>query len=244
MVPTALLIPGNMCDARLWQGGDGALAAALAARGLDVIHADTTRDAMIPAMAARAIAATPGQLLPIGFSMGANVAIELARIAPRRIAGLVLSSFNAGADRPERAAMRPAQQARVAEGGLAELVVAELKPTYLAANSATNDPSLKKLLLDMAIDLGPDVFLAQSEALRVRFDGREVLAAVDAPVLMLVGDEDSLCPPSHHRAVAAATRSATLAVVAGAGHMLPLEQPCAFADTIAAWLDHHPEVFA
>ena len=61
-VPTALLIPGNMCDARLWQGGEGALAAVLAARGFDVIHADTTRDATIAEMAERALAATPGQI--------------------------------------------------------------------------------------------------------------------------------------------------------------------------------------
>lgn len=242
-MPTAVLIPGNMCDARVWSGGDGALAATLAARGLDVVHVDTTRDTTIAGMAARALTSTSGRLLAIGFSMGANVAVELARTAPDRVAGLILSSFNAGPDRLERAAARPAQQERVAAGRLAEVVVAELKPAYVGARPTdAADPSLNRLLLDMALDLGPDVFHTQSEALRTRADGRATLAAIAGPVLMLVGDDDRLCPPHDHRAAASATPAAMLATIPAAGHMLPLEQPVAFASAIAAWLDHHPEV--
>lgn len=237
---TAVLIPGNMCDARLWYGNEGALAHILRARGIAIVHVDATHDETIVAMAERALAAASGMLLPVGFSMGANVAIEMARREPERLAGLVLIDFNAGPDFPERAALRPGQQIRVHDGELANIVTNELKPAYLAAaNRADGETPLKKLLLDMAEALGPTVFCQQSEALRTRADGHGVLASFSRPVLLLAGEEDALCPPDLHRATAATLAAATLILVPGAGHMLPLEQPAAMASAIAAWIDDH-----
>lgn len=237
---TAVLVPGNMCDLRLWHGGEDALTHMLETRGIATTHVNTTRDPTIAAMAERALAATPGILLPIGFSMGANVAIEMARREPERLAGLVLIDFNAGPDLPERAALRPGQQLRVLNGELADIVANELKPAYLtAANRADGETPLKKLLFDMAEGLGPEVFCQQSEALRTRADGRGVLALFGPPVLLLAGEEDALCPPDWHRATAAKLAAATLVVVPGAGHMLPLEQPQAMATAIAGWIDSH-----
>jgi hypothetical protein len=102
--------------------------------------------------------------------------------------------FNAGADLPERAALRPGQQARVRSGELADIVANELKPVYLAvANRVEEDTLLKQVLFDMALGLGPEVLCRQSEALRTRAGGRGVLAAVTRPVLMLAGAEDTVC---------------------------------------------------
>ena len=232
---TAVLIAGNMCDERLWAGGGGVIAATLRQAGLTVVYADTRSDTSIANMAARALAATSGPLLPIGFSMGGIVALAMAVAAHERIAGLVLSDTNAGADLPERAAARPDQQARVRAGALARIVAAELKPNYLAAANR-GDAALKKLLLDMALTLGPDVFVAQSEALRTRPDLGPVLDTLAVPILLLAGAEDALCPPAWHEAMAARAAAATLRVVAGAGHMLPLERPHDFAAALADWL--------
>lgn len=225
-----LLIPGNMCDARVWPD-----AVRAAFDGVTVLDADLTRDGTIAALAARALALTAGPLLPIGFSMGGIVALEMARQAPERICGLVLADANSGADLPERAVVRPAQQARVRGGELATIVADELKPNYLAAANR-GDAALKALLFDMAIGLGDDVFCRQSEALRTRADNSAVLDDFAGPVLLLVGAEDALCPPAWHTAVAARARHPTLHIVAGAGHMLPLEQPVAVARHLTDWL--------
>jgi len=228
---TAVLLPGNMCDARVWP------AAVHAAFGrMNLVDADLTADTTIAAMAARILADVSGPLLPVGFSMGGIVALEMARQAPARVVGLVLADTNAGADRPERAAVRPAQQARVRAGELATIVADELKPNYLAATSR-DDAALKTLLFDMAIGLGAEVFCRQSEALRTRVDNTAVLDEFGGPVLLLVGAEDALCPPAWHEAMAARCARATLRIIAGAGHMLPLEQPQAFAAATGAWLD-------
>ena len=118
---TAVLLPGNMCDARLWTE---AVRDALAKRGLSVADADPSRDSSIAAMAERALR-TEDDLIAIGFSMGGIVALEMARQAPGRIIGLVLIDTNAGADLPDRAVARPLQQARVREGALATIVADE-----------------------------------------------------------------------------------------------------------------------
>ena len=237
---TAVLLPGNLCDNRLWHGGGGIIAATLARHGLTVAFAAPAGAATVTGMAAAVLASIAGPLLPVGFSMGGIVALEVARQAPERIVALVLADTNAGPDLPERAAVRPAQQARVRAGDLATIVRDELKPNYLAA-AHRGDDALKTLLLAMALDLGPDVFVAQSEALRTRADAGPVLDAFAGPVLLIAGPEDTLCPPAWHEAMAARCAQATLRVIAGAGHMTPLEAPAAFAGAIDDWLTKEPQ---
>ena len=230
MATTVVLLPGNMCDAQLWREFPPALFG-----DAPIIHADLTQDLTIRSMAARALKSAAGSLLPVGFSMGAIIAVEMAKIAPRRIAGLILSGYNAAADLPERAARRPLQQSEAAAGGLERLLVEELKPNYLAA-CHRDDAAMLALLRDMGLSLGAKVFIQQSEALRNRADRRKSLTNLKIPVLFACGLEDQLCPPEWHRQWMAAVPGSRLAVVAGAGHMLPLEQPDAFARAIKQWL--------
>ena len=230
MATTVVLLPGNMCDARLWRELPQALFGEA-----QMIHADLTKDMTITGMAARALKSAAGTLLPVGFSMGAIVAVEMARIAPERVAGLILSSYNAAADLPERAARRPLQQSEAAEEGLERLLIEELKPNYLAA-CHRDDAAMLALLRDMGLSLGPQVFIRQSEALRNRADRRQSLTKLKIPVLFACGLEDQLCLPEWHRQWLAAVPGSRLAMVAGAGHMLPLEQPDAFARAIKQWL--------
>lgn len=226
MIP--VLLPGNMCDARLWVDPVRAILPG-------AVDADLAKDNTIPDMARRTLAITEGRVLPVGFSMGAIVAVEMWLQAPERVAGLILLGYNATADLPDRAANRPIQQAEALAGGLERVLVEELKPNYLAAANRT-DAALLELLRDMGMQLGPAVFMAQSEALRRRADRVHALSAIPVPVLYGVGAEDTLCPPDWHRRWADLTPDANFAEFGGAGHMLPLEAPLALAATIADWL--------
>lgn len=230
---TPVLLPGNMCDARLWTDGVRNLLG-------NTTDADLTQDDSIAAMAARTLAASKGPLLPVGFSMGAIAAVEMWVQAPDRITGLVLMGYNATADLPERAARRPAQQAEVMAGGLERVLVEELKPNYLAAANRGN-VELLALLRDMGMALGAEVFVRQSEALRRRVDRVAALGKIGCPVLYACGMEDSLCPPEWHHRWADSTPNAAISTMANAGHMLPLEQPTAMATAIADWVNTHSE---
>lgn len=231
---TPVLLPGNMCDARLWRADDAVIVKVLA-RLSAPRDADLTCDDSIAGMAARALADTDGVLLPIGFSMGAIVAAEMWVQAPGRIAGLVLLGYNATADLTERAAHRPVQQAEVSAGGLERVLIEELKPNYLGGRNR-DDGSLLALLRDMGLSLGPDVFVRQSEALRLRADRVDTLGSITAPVLVGCGMEDQLCPPAWHRRWVDVIADSELFSVPGAGHMLPLEAPLDLAAQIDAWL--------
>lgn len=223
--PALLLLSGNMCDTQLWSG----------IQDLEATHADLSQDDSIAEMAERALASNPGPLILLGFSMGGIVALEMARKARERIKGLILADTNAGADLPERAAARPVQQDRVRNGELAHIVADELKPAYLAVQNRGNE-LLNTLLFKMAMALGDDVFIRQSEALRTRADLGPVLDTFLGPVIFLCGSEDALCPPARHQKMAERCHNAELHIIPGAGHLLPLEQPEQFRAVIDDWL--------
>ncbi len=231
MRPRLIFIPGNMCDARLWREVSDL-------PEWVCVDAPPLGQASISAMAFAVLAKINGPIILVGFSMGGIVALEMARQAPERVNAMVLIDTNAGADLPERTALRPIQQLRVRNGEMATIIADELKPAYLAAANR-NDAALKQLLFDMAMELGEDIFLAQSEALRTRQDLGPVLDTFAGPIAVMCGEEDRLCPPEWHEAMARRARDAQLTIIPGAGHMLPLEQPSAFSAALTAWLDDY-----
>lgn len=93
-------IPGIMSDARTW----APLARDLESQ-VDGVHvADTTQDATLETMAARALRDTQGDLIVVAHSMGGRVAMEMGRQAPERIKAMILSSTSAeGPSASERA---------------------------------------------------------------------------------------------------------------------------------------------
>lgn len=238
MTPIVLL-PGHMCDARMWAPAVEALTGA----GYEASVANLVRSNSIDGLARDVLGQAPPRFVAVGLSLGGIVAMALARMAPERVAGLVLADTNASADLPERAAARPGQRDAVRVGRLAQVVADEMKPAYLAAaNRGRRD--LLDLFAAMADSLGAQAFVRQSEALQSRADARPGLGALRCPVLLLCGAEDALCPPAWHEDMAALIPDATLEVISGAGHMLPLEQPDAFNRTLLGWLDRHQETSA
>lgn len=70
-----------------------------------------------------------------------------------------------------------------------------------------------------------------------RMDLRAGLAAVDLPATVLVGTRDVLTPRRSARALAAAWPGATMRVLPGAGHMLPIERPDDIVEAILGAVD-------
>jgi pimeloyl-ACP methyl ester carboxylesterase len=227
-VTPVVLLPGMMCDSRLWGPVMGAFS------GRAVLHAPLTEADTIAGLAEAVLALAPPRFAVAGLSMGGIVAMEMVHQAPGRIERLALLDTNPLAERPEVQARRQPQIARVEAGGLAGVMRDELKPNYLA------DPdnlALLDLCLEMALSLGPAVFGRQSRALRDRADRQKALAAFAGPALVLTGAEDRLCPRDRHELMHALMPQSRLVVVAAAGHLPPLEQPAATAAALRDWLD-------
>lgn len=222
-----VLIPGMMCDARMWGGIDAML-------GVPVLHHLPTKAYSMPALAALFLADAPQRFALAGLSMGGILAMEILRQAPERITRLALLDTNPRAETPEVQARRADQIARALSGDLEGVIRDDMKPHYLApgpGKAASLD-----LCMDMALALGPQVFARQSCALRDRQDQQATLAAFRGPALVLMGADDTLCPLDRHLLMHRFMPQSRLHILPGAAHLPTLEQPDATRSALRDWL--------
>jgi pimeloyl-ACP methyl ester carboxylesterase len=228
-VTPLVLVPGMMCDARLWQAVIGPLSARRSVLCAWIGGQDT-----VEAMAAAVLAAAPPRFALAGLSLGGIVAMAVLRLAPERVERLALMDTNPFAETEALRARRAPQVARVTGGALADVMRDELIPRYV--DDGPEADAIRALCLAMALGLGPGVFARQSAALATRPDAREVLAAYAGPALVLTGAADRLCPMDRHTAMHGLLRRSRLAVIEGAGHLPVLEQPEPTLAALEAWL--------
>jgi pimeloyl-ACP methyl ester carboxylesterase len=99
-------------------------------------------------------------------------------------------------------------------------------PKMLARGS--KGTAAEDLVRRMVLATPPATAMADLAGLAVRDEGFDVLSAWNRPLLVGVGDEDAIAPPSDAEAMTAVAARAPwvkLLTVPGAGHMAPLEQP-------------------
>ena len=174
-------------------------------------------------MAQLALDQCTGALLPVGFSMGGYVALEMARLAPERIAGMALLSTQAGLDNDERANERRQAIKLATHKGFKGITRSFL--SQLISMTAPVDSVLADNILAMVNDVGRVAFVRQQTAVLGRRDQRDTLAGFDAPVLVLCGTSDVLTPPKLSMEMAELASDATLTLLDGIGHFSTLEAP-------------------
>jgi pimeloyl-ACP methyl ester carboxylesterase len=228
------MVPGMLCDARLFAPQIEALQGEWAVSVADLMQDDT-----ITGMAQRLLAEAPPEFALAGLSLGGIVAMEVIRLAPNRVTGLCLMATNHRGPGEAFIATRRAQAARVRAGALRDIVIHEMKGHYLA-NRNTSNRALLDLVVDMAIKAGPDVFIRQAEALITRRDQSATLASWRKPTLILSGLEDELCPPETHEAMQALMPQARLVSLAETGHLITLESPASALQALCTWLALSP----
>ena len=229
MTPLVLL-PGMMCDARLF----GPQTAALSGHRPVHLAPIGGHDSMA-ALAAEVLAHAPPRFALAGLSMGGIVAMEVLRQAPGRVERLALLDTNPRAETPEVRAGREPQVAKARAGGLASVMRDEMKPNYLADGPRRGD--ILDLCMAMALDLGPEVFERQSRALAARPDQQATLRDFRGPALVLMGEDDRLCPRDRHDLMHSLIAGSRLAIVEGAGHLPTLEQPERTTAELIRWLE-------
>ena len=228
MTPLVLL-PGMMCDARLWTPQMGAVGRR------PVLHAPVTEHDTVSGLASAVLAVAPPRFALAGLSMGGIVAMEIVRQAPERVERLALLDTNPRAELPEVRAAREPQIEAVRRGRLRDVMRDELKPNYLAETPRKRD--VLDLCMDMALTLGPEVFERQSRALASRPDQQKTLSAYRGPTLILMGEEDRLCPRDRHELLHSLIPGSRFVTVSGAGHLPTLEQPEKTTAELVRWLE-------
>ena len=168
----------------------------------------------------------------VGHSMGGMIAAEMACLAPREVAKLVLAApAGLWMDEhpiPDIFAMLPFQLAEVLfadpqrgqallTGGADLSDIEALKDFYIASQRR----------LAMA---GKILFPIPNRRLAKR------LYRLSAPTLLVWGAQDRLIVPAYAKHWQSLLAGARVEIVDGAGHMLPYEQPQAFVEAVQTFL--------
>jgi len=228
-VTPIVMIPGMMCDERIFSPQIEALS-----NDTEIHIADIAKYSSVEELATSVLDNSPPKFCLMGHSMGGIVAMEICAQEPERVEKLIIIDSNAKSELEEVKLKREPQIRAVASGKLAQVMKEEMKPNYLA--DSKNQESVLSTCMEMALSLGPEVFIRQSKALRDRKDQQDSLKALDIPVLIICGSEDILCPLERHELMHNIIKESTLEVVPNAGHMPTLEQPIKTTEVIKSWL--------
>ena len=224
-----VLLPGMMCDARLFAPQIADLS-----RDHAVMVAPITQGERVEEIASDLLSLLPAKFALAGLSMGGIVAMEVLRRAPERITRLALMDTNPLAETPQTAAAYEPMIIGARAGRLEEVLRGFMKPDYLA-------PGPQRLavlgqVLEMGRDLGPEVLVRQVRALQRRRDQQPTLRRCKVPTLILCGAYDTLTPLKRHAFMAELIPYARLEVIAEAGHLPTLEAPEATTAALRAWM--------
>lgn len=222
---TNVLIPGLLCDRFVWEP--------VLAR-VDAQVADLTTQDTIGQMAEDTLAAFPGPLRVAGHSMGARVAMEMARRAPGRVERLALLDTGIHPLRPGEIEKRARMLTLARENGMAALADAWLPGMVHAPNRANED--LMQGLTAMVLRMSPELHERQIMALVTRPDAASCLGQIACPTLLVVGRHDAWSPVAQHEEMLVRLPDARLEVVDEAGHFAPVERPDAVATALAGFL--------
>ena len=177
--------------------------------------------------------AAPAPVVLVGLSMGGIIAFEFFRRHREKLRALVLCNTRANADTPEGVARRTAlaeavlrDGSRVAADAMIDTVFAPQAPAELKAHWH-----------GVMAAMPPVGVAAASRALAERRESFSTLPTIDCPTLVVAGDADGITPPAGLREIHAQIPRARLAVIAGAGHVPPVEQPDAFAAVLRGFLE-------
>ena len=162
----------------------------------------------------------------VGHSLGSIVCQHLAVAQPKRVSSLALfGPLMAPADAAHSAIRARAAKAREGLAGMHEITQALLQAA-LSAQTRSQSPLAVAFVRESLLRQDPQAYAASCEAL-----AEATAAAVDtvqAPVLLVTGDEDGVAPPQAVRALAEKlhrARSVKVVVLPRCGHWEPVERP-------------------
>jgi pimeloyl-ACP methyl ester carboxylesterase len=177
----------------------------------------------------------------LGHSMGGMVAQVVALAHPERLGALILMDTGPGAPDGVDPALAETGRRIVRQGGMAALVDAQrsMGADPLAADPHARvlreRPGYREFCEAKTRRASVDMWLAMTPALLAQDDRLASLTGLAMPVLVVVGEDDTVfIGPS--RAMAAAVPGARLAVLAGGGHSPQFEAPGLWWEAVSGFL--------
>ena len=180
-----------------------------------------------------------GSIVIAGLSMGGQIVMEFCRLYPERLRGVVLAATFPQAETDAGRRNRNAMADRLLVEGM-EPYAAEVLPKMLAPRSIAALPAVAAHVLTMMRSAPAS---GAAAALRGRAERRgyeDTLAALDAPTLIVVGDQDAFTTRAQAEGMRALVKRSELVWMRGVGHMPNLEDAEAFNATLRRFLEALP----
>lgn len=168
-----------------------------------------------------------GRFLLLAQSFGAVVARGIAARHPERVAGIALVCPYVSGEQ------KPAAGTVVRDDGVSRALDDAQRiayEDYFVVRTARTLARFRDAVVPAMRDVDDDVFAAALDAMDAGADG------ADVPVLIVAAREDRWVGWERQLALGARYPSATVAVVADAGHALPHERPEIVAALLDEWL--------
>jgi len=228
MKPTLLLLPGTLCDGRIFNGLKWRLKEVA---NVQVADLQTYRNT--DALCDKLLGQLPERFSMAGFSLGGLLALELLRRAPVRVERIALIASNARAG--SKAGRRKSKTLKSLwhSGGPGKVSSLVLPNYFHHEISRQRNASLVR---DMALSTPRSSAFSQFDWAAHRPDGHAVLAAFTGPVLVVSGAKDRLCPPPWQKALVEAQPLAHWIELPRVGHFVPLEAPTSLGKALQGWM--------
>jgi YbgC/YbaW family acyl-CoA thioester hydrolase len=176
------------------------------------------------------------EVILCGLSMGGYVAFEFLRQWRSRVRGLVLMDTRADADTPEVRRGRDAAAATAKDRGASAIADGMLEKMLAPATLASR-PDVAEGLRALMSSTPVAGIVGALAAMRDRQGSEPLLATLaEIPTLVMVGEADAVTPPEQARTMAKSIPGAQIAIVPGAGHLPPVEQPQATTERLREFL--------
>ena len=181
------------------------------------------------------------QAVIAGLSMGGQIAMEICRLAPARVKGIVLAATFPQAETALGKQQRIATAARLLDEGMAAYA-AETLPKMLAARSIQSTPKVAEHVLRMMRHTPPAGAAAALRGRAERPDYSGVLERFERPALIVVGSEDAFTTRQDADRMHSLLKDSQLLWLQGVGHMPNLEQPDTFNRALSGFLARLKEI--
>jgi 3-oxoadipate enol-lactonase len=171
----------------------------------------------------------------VGCSMGGYVSFAFWRRHRDRVRALVLADTRAGAD-SEEIATRRRQLIELARSEGSSAVANAQIASIVGKTTREKQPDVYDAVHRMMAQAPAEGIVGALEAMMLRPDSTPLLATIDVPTLIVVGEEDVPTPVKEARAMHDRISGSTLEIIANAGHLSNMERPAAFNHVLTEFL--------
>lgn len=160
----------------------------------------------------------------IGHSMGGYTALAFAEKYPQLLLGLGLFHSTAAADSEEKKEARR-KSINIMEQYGSEAFIRQAVPGMFSPDFRNRQPNRVNDLVALGMQCRKEALIAYYEAMIQRPDRKEVLRSIQAPVLFVIGKEDSAVPPDAVLPQVTLPRHSSIHIFDHTGHMGMWEVP-------------------